>query len=100
MPDFFWGSFTGYIDEVRISTVARYDVAKDGFTPHGKFKKDVKTVALWHFDEPGGTQKFSDASRNAYHLMGKNGAKTGVPLAVEAKKKLATTWGRVKQVRQ
>ena len=87
----FWGHFTGYIDEVRISTVARYDVAKDGFTPRSKFKNDAKTVALWHFDEPGGTRKFSDASGNAHHLMGKNGAKTDIPLAVEAEGKLTTT---------
>lgn len=93
----FLGAFTGYIDEVRISTVARYNVAKRAFAPHGKFKSDVKTVALWHFDEPGGTRKFSDASRNAYHLVGKNGAKTGIPLAVRAQGKLTTTWGRLKQ---
>ncbi|MDE0425152.1 MAG: LamG domain-containing protein [Candidatus Poribacteria bacterium] len=80
----FWGAFAGYIDEVRISTVARYDVAKEGFTPRDKFKNDAKTVALWHFDEPGGTTKFSDASGNAYHLEGKNGAKTGTPLKVKA----------------
>ena len=79
----FWGAFAGYIDEVRISTIARYDVDKDGFTPHGKFKSDAKTVALWHFDEPSGTQKFSDASGNAYYLEGKNGAKTGIPLTVK-----------------
>ena len=84
----FWGAFAGYIDEVRISTVARYDVEKQGFTPRGKFKNDAKTVALWHFDETGGTQEFSDASGNAYHLVGKNGAKTGIPLAVEAEGKL------------
>ena len=93
----FLGSFTGYIDEVRISTVARYDVDKRGFAPHGKFKNDAKTVALWHFDEPGGTRKFSDASDNAHHLVGKNGAKTGIPLAVEAQGKLATTWGQLKK---
>ena len=87
----FWGHFTGYIDEVRISTVARYDVEKQGFTPRGKFKNDAKTVALWHFDESSGTRKFSDASSNAHHLMGKNGAKTGIPLAVEAEGKLTTT---------
>ena len=79
----FWGAFAGYIDEVRISTIPRYDVDKDGFTPHGKFKNDAKTVALWHFDEPGGTRKFSDASGNAHHLEGKNGAKTGIPLRVK-----------------
>lgn len=96
-PNFFWGSFTGYIDEVRISTVARYDTQKQSFTPRGKFKSDVKTVALWHFDEPGGTRRFSDASGNAYHLVGKGGAKTSIPLAVEAQGKLATTWGALKQ---
>ena len=93
----FWGSFTGYMDEVRISTIARYDVEKKGFMPDSKFKNDAKTAALWHFDEPGGTREFSDVSGNAYHLEGKNGAKTGIPLAVEAAGKLATTWGRLKQ---
>ena len=93
----FWGSFTGYIDEVRISTEARYDVEKKDFMPDGKFKNDAKTVALWHFDEPSGTREFSDASGNAYHLEGKNGARTSIPLAVEAEGKLAITWGRLKQ---
>ena len=97
VPNSFWGSFTGYIDEVRISTVARYDVAKQNFTPRERFKEDGKTVALWHFDEPNGTKKFSDASGNAYHLIGKSGAKTNIPLAVEARGKLATTWGQLKQ---
>ncbi len=95
--DYFWGPFAGYIDEVRISTVARYDVNKRGFTPRGKFKKDPQTLALWHFDEPGGRQIFSDVSGNAYHLVGEGGARTGIPLAVEAKGKLTTTWGRLKQ---
>ena len=81
--DHFWGAFAGYIDEVRISRVARYDVDKEGFMPRGKFKNDAKTVALWHFDEPGGTRKFLDASGNAHHLVGKNGAKTGTPLTVK-----------------
>ena len=79
----FWGSFVGYIDDVRISTVARYNVEEPGFTPRGKFKNDAKTIALWHFDEPGGTREFSDASGNAHHLEGKNGAKTGTPLTVK-----------------
>ena len=93
----FWGSFTGYIDEVRISTVARYDVNKKGFIPGDKFKNDAKTAALWHFDEPGGTREFSDASGNAYHLEGKNGAAIGIPLAVEAHGKLTTVWAQLKQ---
>ena len=93
----FLSSFTGYIDEVRISTEARYDVNKKGFMPDDKFKNDAKTAALWHFDEPGGIQQFSDASGNANHLAGKNGAKIGDALAVEAQGKLAITWGRLKQ---
>ena len=93
----FYDSFTGYIDEVRISKEARYDVDKEDFMPDGKFKNDAKTVALWHFDEPGGTRQFSDASRNAHHLVGEGGAATGIPLAVEAEGKLTTTWGRLKQ---
>ena len=60
-------------------------------------KNDAKTVALWHFDEPEGTRKFSDASGNAHHLVGKNGAKTGVALAVEAQGKLTTTSGQLKR---
>ena len=93
----FYDSFTGYIDEVRISTEARYDVEKKDFMPEGKFKKDAKTIALWHFDEPSGTREFSDASGNAHHLKGKNGARTSIPLTVEADGKLTTTWGRLRQ---
>ena len=93
----FYDSFTGYIDEVRISAEARYDVDKKGFMPDDKFKNDAKTVALWHFDEPGGTREFSDASGNAHHLVGEGGAATGIPFAVEAEGKLAITWGRLKQ---
>ena len=95
--DFFWGPFAGYIDEVRISRVARYDVSKDGFTPRDRFKKDRHTLALWHFDEPDGRRIFSDASGNAYHLVGEGGARTSIPLAVEPHGKLTTTWGRLKQ---
>ena len=95
-----WGHFAGYIDEVRISKVARYNITKGRFTPpkkREKFKNDAKTVALWHFDEPRGTPEFSDISGNAYHLVGKNGAMTDGTLAVEAEGKLAITWGQLKQ---
>ena len=95
--NFFRAPFAGYIDEVRISRVARYDVSKDGFTPSHKFKKDRHTLALWHFDEPGGRRNFSDASGNKHHLIGEGGARTGIPLAVEAQGKLTTTWGQLKQ---
>ena len=93
----FWGHFAGYIDEVRVSRVVRYDITKWDFTPQTKFKNDAKTVALWHFDESRGTRDFLDVSGNAYHLVGKNGAMTDGTLAVEAEGKLAITWGRLKQ---
>ena len=93
----FWGHFEGYIDEVRISTVARYNTAKRGFTPRKKFENDAKTVALWHFDEPMGARTFSDTSGNAYHLVGKNGAQTDGTFAINAEGKLATLWGRLKR---
>jgi len=96
-PHYFWGSFTGYIDEVRISTVARYDITKQNFTPNEKFKNDGETVALWHFDEPGGARRFSDSSDNAYHLVGNGGAKTGNPLTVAPMGKLTTIWGSMKR---
>ena len=57
---------------------------------------DAKTAALWHFDEPSGTRKFSDASGHAHHLVGEGGARTGIPLTVEPHGKLTTTWGRLK----
>jgi len=93
----FWGHFAGYIDEVRISTVARYNIAKRGFTPRKRFENDAQTVALWHFDEAMGTRKFSDTSGNAYHLVGKNGARTDGAFTVKAEGKLATIWGRLKR---
>ena len=96
----FWGHFAGYIDEVRISKVVRYNIAKGGLTPpekRKKFENDAQTVALWHFDEAMGTQVFSDTSGNAYHLVGKNGAQTGGTLAVDTEGKLAMLWGRLKQ---
>ena len=96
--DHLWDHFAGYIDEVRISKVARYNIAKRSFTPQKKFKNDAKTVALWHLDESRGVRKFSDTSGNAYHLMGRNGAETdGEFAAVEAEGKLATIWGRLKK---
>ena len=54
-------------------------------------------VALWHFDEPGGTTEFSEASGNEHHLVGEGGAATGIPLAIEPQEKLTTTWGQLKE---
>lgn len=47
-------TFRGIIDEVRISSVARYAGAGP-FTPARRFASDASTLGLWHFDEGSGT---------------------------------------------
>jgi len=105
------GSFAGYIDEVRLSTVPRYDTqgmricsnpslvsggATKPFPPQCRFEPDEHTVALWHFDELSGSEVFLDSSGNDYHLVGMNGACVQGPLAVDGCGKLAATWAGVK----
>ena len=55
--------YSGWIDEVRISTTARYD--KD-FRPAQRFVADEETQALYHFDEGQG-DVLIDSSGNDYH---------------------------------
>ena len=55
--------FHGWMDEVRISSVARYDA---DFTPARRFKPDEDTLALYHFDEGEG-DVLKDASGNGHH---------------------------------
>jgi len=53
--------FTGQIDDVRISNLARYTAA---FSPQKtEFTADANTVGIWHFDEPNG-QYATDSSGN------------------------------------
>jgi hypothetical protein len=52
----------GLIDEVRISSTARYS---DGFTPARSWQRDAKTVGLWHLDSRGSI--LYDASGNGSH---------------------------------
>jgi hypothetical protein len=47
-------TFRGTIDEVRISSVARYTGAGP-FVPARRHTVDASTLALWHFDEGVGT---------------------------------------------
>jgi hypothetical protein len=47
-----YASYSGWIDEVRISRVVRY--GGDFARPAGPFAPDADTVALYHFDEGGG----------------------------------------------
>ncbi len=55
--------FRGTIDEIRISTTARFD--KD-FTPDARFEADKDTLALYHCDEGQG-EELKDSSGNGHH---------------------------------
>lgn len=55
--------FQGIIDEVRVSTVARY---AHNFVPQDRFETDDYTFALYHFDEGQG-DKLIDSSGNGRH---------------------------------
>jgi hypothetical protein len=57
----------GLIDEIRISSTARYSAA---FTPQAAFAVDGSTEALWHFDEGAGTTATDAASGLAGTLNG------------------------------
>lgn len=56
---------TGEMDEVRISTNARY---QENFTPQTRFTPDSDTFALYHFDEGSGLL-VHDYSGNRHHGM-------------------------------
>jgi hypothetical protein len=47
----------GKLDEVRISSTARYDA---DFEPAERFEIDPQTLALWHFDEGEGAGVFDE----------------------------------------
>lgn len=82
----------GYIDDVRLSVVARYSGASYD-VPSGSFEPDADTVALWHFEEEANVSSFSDASGNGNTLSSENGAKTEQPAAVGNPPRLAITLG-------
>ncbi len=73
------GSLEGAVDEMRISSVARYT---SNFTPPtGPFSCDASTRALWHFDEFGGATVVHDGCGVDNFLVGYNGAHTEGVLA-------------------
>jgi hypothetical protein len=78
--------FRGLVDEVRVSSVARYD-GWGALRPR-HFIPDEHTVALWTFD---GGRPFADKSGNGHNLLA-DGKIAIEPLAVDARGKLATTW--------
>jgi len=53
-------AFSGWLDEVRISTVIRYDAPFS--PPERPFEPDALTVGLWHFDEGSGDTTADDSS--------------------------------------
>jgi len=98
-----WGeAFTGQIDEIRVSNVARYPAANIE-VPTSEFSADGDTVALYHFNEGSG-EETADASGNENTGLLEGGAAwaaDGAPLAggtsVEPSAKLATKWAEVKR---
>jgi len=55
--------FVGWIDEVRISSTARYT---ESFIPQRRFEPDEQTISLYHFDEGEGDIAH-DSSNNHRH---------------------------------
>lgn len=94
--------FHGDIDAIRFSRIARYDLpdiagVEEPFKPPHRFVSDRDTVALWNFDERGGTTRFQDEAKNTRMLIGMNGASINRALAVDpANTSLTTTWGQIK----
>jgi hypothetical protein len=82
--------FKGLVDEVRVSSIARYD-GRDAHRPR-HFTADDDTVALWTFDGP---RPFADRSSAGRHFTAEGGVSVE-PLAVDARRKIATRWGALK----
>jgi hypothetical protein len=59
------GFFDGFVDEFRVSDMARYF---NGFNPNGPFTPDANTLALWHFDDSPGSIEFVDAGPIGHNL--------------------------------
>src|SRR6185295_13691906 len=74
--------FSGTIDEVRISKVARYP---HNFTAPSRFEPDKDTLALYHFDEGTG-DVLKDSSGNNHHgkIVGAKWVKAGGTLIAPA----------------
>lgn len=60
----FGGPFSGQLDEIRVSRVARY--SGDAFSPQRRFDPDADTLALYHCDEGTGAV-LTDSSGNGRH---------------------------------
>ena len=94
--DIKWVPFTGgFIDEVRVSNIARHLVREFGKIdiPQSRFKPDENTMALWHFGGSG-TGWLKDASGNGHTLTA-----FGVTYhhSIDISGKLPSLWGRIKK---
>jgi hypothetical protein len=63
--------FSGLIDEVRISSVARY--ADDFTPPNAAFTDDPATISLFQFEEASDSQQVTDAGGNVVARLGLDG---------------------------
>ena len=65
-----FGDFNGYIDELRVSTVARY--TGSSFTePTSAFTPDALTSALLHFDGANGSTTITNSAFSGTVVIGK-----------------------------
>jgi len=60
--------FSGLIDEVRVSSVARYSA--DFAPPTAKFVDDSDTAVLWHLDEGSGQMAFDTSAHERDAFLG------------------------------
>jgi len=68
-----YDGFNGLIDEVRLSSIGRYQAS---FEPQSQFVPDEYTVGLWHFDDGQGTAA-ADAGGYGNHGVLSPGVKWG-----------------------
>jgi len=66
--------FNGWVDEVRISKVARTIIG----VPEEPFTSDFDTVGLWHFDESIGTTAYDSSGNNNHGTL--NGVNWAGPI--------------------
>jgi hypothetical protein len=92
--------FSGLIDEVRISNVARYTKGKNFPLPAREFKPDKNTVVLYHFNEEKGIiAKDESEYKNDGEVIGAKWVKSDVPIgpaAIDYKYTISTTWSCIK----
>jgi hypothetical protein len=74
-------SFSGWLDELRISTVVRY--ASNFTPPQAPFTMNAQTAALYHFDEPGGIDVLDENGNSSPGVMRIGGSSGGPQRALE-----------------